>query len=105
VAYVHCHSCGWSQDDFYSVDGYNPAWFLLFWMKELCSENIDQSFSNDSEFLRENGDITTREVIAREFEEYAQRIRNMRWVTYEQWKKDPDRTICPECGQEELDID
>ena len=24
MAYLHCHNCGWSQDDFWEHNGYNP---------------------------------------------------------------------------------
>jgi hypothetical protein len=24
MAYLHCHKCGWSQDDFWFPEGYNP---------------------------------------------------------------------------------
>ena len=33
------------------------------------------------------------------------RIKHMHWWTYNRWKKDPDRWICPKCGIEALDID
>lgn len=76
MAFIHCHACGWSQDDFYD-ENYNPAKYLMTWNNE-----IDKQFSMDSEFLRENGPITTREVLAREYEEFARRIRSMKWLTY-----------------------
>ena len=105
MAYLHCHSCDWEQDDFYSVDGYNPADYLKSWMEMLCSEGVDDQFSNDSEFLKENGPISKREVIAREFEKFAIRIRNMNWVTYELWEKNKKEAVCPKCGESNFDID
>jgi len=105
MSFLHCHSCDWSQDDFYSVDGYNPAEYLKSWMEDLCKDDIDKQFSNCSEFLAENGPISKREVIAREFENFAQRIREMKWVTWEQWKKDRDFAVCPKCGDRNFDID
>lgn len=104
MAYVHCHSCDWEQDDFYSVYGYNPARYLLDWMKDLCSDKIDEQFTDDPGFIAENGPITTREVIAREFEKFGDRIRQMKWITEEQWKKDENK-VCPGCGSAHLDID
>ena len=106
--YLHCHSCDWSQDDFYSPEGYNPANYLKSWNNQLCGENadkIDKQFSDDSEFVRENGPISTREVLAREYERFAQRIREMKWITYEQWEKDKDTAVCPKCGAPDFDID
>ena len=102
--YVHCHSCPWSQDDFYSEKGYSPAKYLSSWNGELCGDKIDQQFTDDAEFLRENGPISMREVIAREYEKFANRIRDMRWVTYEQFKAESHK-VCPKCGSENLDID
>ena len=104
MAYVHCHTYGWSQDDFYSVDGYNPAKSLKDWNDALCGPKLDKQFTDDAMFVRENGPLTMREVIAREYEKYAKRIRNMRWVTWEQFKNDPHK-ICPQCGTENLDVD
>ena len=105
MAFLHCHSCNWEQDDFYRVDGYNPAKSLTDWMEKLCSGDIDKQFSNCSEFLAENGPISTREVIAREFEKYAKNIRNMPWITEEQWRRDKDEAVCPKCGERNFDID
>lgn len=104
--YVHCHSCPWSQDDFYD-ESYNPAKYLMDWNDYLFgdrSSRLDELFSDDTEFLRENGPLTAREVIAREYEKFARRIREMKWVTYQSFKNDPDK-VCPSCGSADLDID
>jgi hypothetical protein len=52
MAFLHCHSCGWEQDDFYSVD-YNPAKYLTTWNDYLFGKKhirIDEQFSDDSDF-------------------------------------------------------
>lgn len=106
MAYVHCHSCGWQQDDFYD-ENYNPAQFLSNWNYQLFGKDrkhLDKLFSDDALFLKENGSITTREMIAREYEKYARRIRKMKWITYEDFKNDTDKK-CPECSSDDLDID
>ena len=108
MAYLHCHNCDFSQDDFYSVDGYNPTDYLKTWNKDLCGDKLDEQFTDDVQFLRDNGPITQREVIAREYEKYARRIREMKWVTWESFKsswKDGKWPPCPKCGKHELDID
>lgn len=102
--FLHCHDCGWSQDDFYSKNGYNPTSFLSSWNEALCSNKIDEQFTKDAEFLREHGPISLREVIAQEYEKYAKRIRSMKWITREQWQADPDKWKCPQCGKQ-MDID
>lgn len=106
MAYIHCHSCYWQQDDFYD-EHYNPAKSLSDWDDSLFGKNrgdLDEQFTDDAFFLKERGPITTREVIAQYYERYAQRIRNMRWITYDDFKNDPDKR-CPKCGSKELDID
>jgi len=92
-AFVHCHECEWSQDDFWH-DGYNPVRFLLNWEKELLGENLDKSFTDDAGFIEENGNISLREVIARECENAAAKIRGMHFL------KQPDmrEVNCPKCG-------
>ena len=108
--YLHCHSCDWSQDDFYS-ESYNPADYLKDWNEYLFGEKkdeLDKQFSTDSEFVRQNGAITAREVLARNYEDYANRIRKMKWVTHESFAKDRNAGIakCPKCGSSDnFDID
>ena len=96
MAYLHCHSCGWQQDDFYSVDGYNPAKYLKTWMRKLCSDDIDKPSKTG---------LTYRALIAQEFEDYACEIRKMKWITHEQWLRDKHTARCPKCGKQDFDID
>jgi hypothetical protein len=102
--YVHCHSCDWEQDDFYSPDGYNPASYLKQWNKQLFSDEIDEQFTDDAQFVKGSGKISLREVIAKLYESYALKIRSMKWITYKDFKNDPKKA-CPNCGSENLDID
>lgn len=107
--YIRCDDCDWSQDDFYH-DGYNPASYLAGWNEYLYGDKrdeLDKSFTDDSEFLRENGNITTREVLARKYESFARKIRNMKWTTYDDFKRDKDAgiAVCPRCGSSNFDID
>lgn len=110
MAYLHCHNCGWSQDDFYD-ENYNPAKYLLSWNNYLFGKDkhrLDEPFTDDSQFIEENGNITCREVLAREYEKFAKTIRNMKWVSFEDFKKDCENgvAVCPKCGRkDEFDID
>lgn len=108
MAYIHCHNCGWQQDDFYG-EHYNPARSLKDWDEVLFGEErgkLDQPFPCDPEFVRENGEITYREIIAREYEKYAARIRRMRWVTLEDFRNEKEENQkCPACGSTDLDMD
>ena len=105
--YLHCHNCNWSQDDFYGKS-YNPAKYLMNWNDSLFRDKIDEPFTDDGQFIKDNGNITTREVIARNYDNYAKRIREMKWITYEAYKKDKEagKAECPKCGSKEhFDID
>lgn len=105
--YVHCHDCKWEQDDFYSIDGYNPAKFLADnYNKDLFGLDIDK-LTVCREF--KNGipvypDMTVREIIASHYEAFAYRIRSMKWITVEDFYNDPNK-VCPRCGSENLDTD
>jgi hypothetical protein len=103
MGYLHCHKCGWSQDDFWDKR-YNAIRFLLYWEDYLLNEKFHQEFIGE---LDTKG-LTYQEVIARELENHAKTIRNMRWQTYDDFKKDYDAGIakCPECGSsKDFDID
>jgi len=110
MAYLHCHKCNWSQDDFYHT-GYNPAKYLMDWNESLFGDNhhkLDEPFTDDSQFISEYGNITLREVLALEYEKFANRIRKMKWVTDADFKADFAAGIakCPKCGSmEDFDID
>jgi hypothetical protein len=99
-AFVHCHECEWSQDDFWS-GSYNPVRFLLNWEKDLLGEKLDEPFTDDAGFIEENGNISLREVIARACENAAAKIRDMHFLSEEQWHAE---NKCPKCGAL-LDID
>lgn len=104
MAFLHCHSCGWEQDDFWD-EHYNPFTCILLWKDNLLSPNRDRQFTDCAEFLRQYGPISTREWIAREFERQARKIRNMLAPTWEEWKQIKDTVICPQCGRRNWDID
>ena len=99
MSYLHCHKCGWSQDDFWD-ENYNPIRFLLNWENELLNEKFYQDFPNEER--------TYQEIIAQELERHANTIRNMKWRTHEEFKRDYDIGIarCPSCGSlDKFDID
>lgn len=105
MSYLHCHNCGWSQDDFWSEEGWNPFESIISWKKQLFQKDIDKAFTTDHNFHMQNGNISLREVIARIFEKEAQNIRNMIYRNREEFKeKNPERK-CPICKQKSLDED
>ncbi len=91
MAYVSCRKCGWSQDDFYD-ERYNPATYLLRWNKYLFGPervNMDAPYPFDDPTSEEKGYSSYREEMARAFESFARRIRNMRWFTAKDFDEDP----------------
>lgn len=98
--------CGWGQDDFYN-ESYNPDDYLLSvncYLFGNKKDQIDKQYTDDYDFVQENGPITTREVIARKFERYANRIRQAKWLNREDFKNDPNPT-CPKCGSKNIKED
>ena len=103
MSYLHCHKCGWSQDDFWDKS-YNAIRFLLNWEEELLNEKFHQLFPGE---LDTKG-MTYQEVIARDLERHAKTIRNMKWQTREDFDIDYKKraAMCPDCGSsEDFDID
>ena len=101
--YLHCHKCGWSQDDYWTKS-YNPIRFLLNWEEELLNEKFNQLFPGE----KDTKGMTYREVIALELEKHAKIIRNMKWVTHEEFLNDyhTGKAKCPKCGSsKDFDID
>ncbi|MCF8354330.1 MAG: hypothetical protein K9H48_07740 [Melioribacteraceae bacterium] len=107
MAFLHCHNCGWEQDDFWS-ENYHPLSCPMDWKDLLLySKDIDKQFADDAEFVEENGPITIREVIARDLEKNAKRVRNMKFRTFKEFQEAGGNNLpCPNCGVVgELDID
>lgn len=108
MAFLHCHACDFSQDDFWT-ESYNPITFLeKNFTKDLLTRDLDEKVGMDKYWLEENeyrNDITRRELIAWELERHALRIREMEYRTFEEYQeKNPERK-CPWCGERNLDID
>jgi len=96
--FLHCHNCEWEQDDFWS-EGYNPIDGLKH-LKELIFKNLDDVY------LEADGPqpaLTYREYIVNELYNTLVRVANMKWQTYEDYKKNSN--VCPMCGSSALDID
>lgn len=60
MSYVHCHECGWSQDDFYEVDGYNPLYsnWMDHYADALLKEkiNITEMMRDYQEYINKNNE-------------------------------------------------
>lgn len=99
MAYLHCHSCGWSQDDFWTK-GYNPLRFMFETWEEILLEKFNEKFPTEDDRY-----MTYGEIIAQEMENTAKKIKNMKWHTFEEWKKVQYSAVCPICGHKNFDID
>lgn len=101
MARLHCERCPWSQDDFWSAD-YNPIKGVQFWEGNLLKfEQLDQPGTNNAEFIRKHGDMTSRVWIAQQLKKASKLIQDQVFLTPEQTKGQP----CPKCGHENLVID
>ncbi len=105
MAYLHCHNCGWSQDDFWENGGWNPVYSIKDLEPEFLGDRFREKFTTDPSFIKEHGDITCQEWLAQEFERRAKWIREMKYRTMDELKKLNPEHKCPICGKQELDID
>lgn len=115
MAYVHCHNCDWSQDDFWSFKGYNPIRF--FWKNVLWGRSgywKPRRIEYDSSVIKEYGwkrtDPHSWWLLARAIRRIFKDFLHQKWWTYASWKKTVEKNgnkwpVCPKCGKPELDID
>lgn len=129
MSYVHCHVCGWSQDDFYDKDGYNPL--RVNWMghyaDSLLEDRIDitETMREYFEYVKDEsayfgkgspwsnfnpnicdkeGDtwfMNGRDYVVWNLRNLADRFEQQRWMTREEWLNSEDQS-CPNCGEEHL---
>lgn len=103
MAFLHCHNCDWLQDDFWD-ESYNPIRHLLVWERDLLNRNLDEPFTDDGQYIKDHGNLTLREVIARQLERAAGDIRKMLFRTELDFGPD-NKYPCPKCGEVAWDID
>lgn len=112
MSFLHCHNplCDFSQDDFWSPDGWNPIKSILDKKHYLFRDDFYEECGLDKNWKEEVGYkrdqvVTNQEFVAHEFERHALRIREMKYRTLEEFRKKNPEGICPKCGKKELDID
>ena len=118
MAYLHCHNCGWSQDDFWEKDGYNPfRQDIMDWLKEKLFEDfvyMDRNYVEDMldlglavRFrLTDKGcQIKTTDFVATELRRIAHSIQNMHIKTLDEWEEVKPVIKCPRCNKRDWDID
>ncbi len=126
MAYVHCHSCPWSQDDFWNKH-YNP--FRFFFKVDVPLYIYPKYIVGDPEFVkptaftqffrltRATGYMRRRRfevfswfALVRQFLGWLARMYDQVWWTDESWEKVIAKNggkwpPCPKCGAHDLDID
>jgi len=119
MAFLHCHSCGWEQDDFWDANGYHP--FRQDILGNLIKHMIDGvngrravimdiSFAKDIEIPykkiagRSSVEVDFRDYLVWELGRIAHKIKKMCWVTDDDFRNAPNK-LCPSCGSDNLDID
>lgn len=124
MAYVHCHNCNWSQDDFWDFGirrygywgrwGYNPISLFLSYATGQNGYLRPRWMSVPADYARERGLRRNRQhswtCLARHFRRLLRRFWQQRWYTYAHWKgavtvNGGRWPRCPKCGQRDLDID
>ncbi len=109
MAYLHCHACTWSQDDFWN-ENYNPIKYFQNDLDNLLNGDLDQVVQIDSSWLEANGytkeDYTVRMSILCHLDQIHKQIESMKYRTVEEYKEKNPEGICPGCGNNHcLDID
>jgi len=127
MAFLHCHSCHWSQDDFWNFRiGRNGYWKIpfikLYWKYNPISCFLMYVFKKngywfpkrikfDEYVIKERSwkrkDPHSWFLILYEFKRMIRKFKRQKWWIYKNWKKDYDagKAKCPNCGKINFDID
>lgn len=117
MAYLHCHSCDWSQDDFWTKT-YNPLtkiWSDIEWLWKPRIMGMDIDIVDDLTRY-------TYVIVLRKKYRYGYKIFSWNWLileivkdiklafkqkwwTWKSWKKNKATAKCPECNKQNFDID
>lgn len=113
MAYLHCHSCDWSQDDFWHKR-YNPLtkiWDDIKWLWKLRMIEFDACTVKDLikhthvPVIRNECKVFSWSWLILEVVKEIKIVLRQKWWTWESWKKHKDFAICPQCGMKDFDID
>lgn len=123
MAFLHCHSCDWEQDDYWSFHfsrrscyikilgigwDYNPVSCFLshilgrngyWWPRRI---KFDVSTAKEHGWRRE--DPHSWFLAWHEFKRMIRKFRSMRWWTHEAFERDTG-AVCPSCGARNFDVD
>ncbi len=111
MAYLHCHNCSWSQDDFYTR-GYNPITKIKSTFK---SWGKPRYVKFDSWWIKETGIMAKSDnsvfswwVLWYDLKRKVRSMFRMKWWTWKSFHKDKELGMakCPKCNSDkDFDID
>ncbi len=108
MAYLHCHNCDFSQDDFWH-EGYNPVTCFNDDLENLLTSDLDEKVEMDSEWLSNHHLIdhpNRRELILYHLDQIKARIETMVYRSEDEFRQKNAEMRCPKCGKiGVLDID
>jgi len=113
MAYLHCHSCDWSQDDFYTKS-YNPLskiWDDIKWTIKPRILSFDYYEPKNmaktvwTPIFYKGGKVFSWNWMLVEIERDIRSFLHMKWYTWNKWNKIKDNAVCPKCGTRNFDID
>jgi len=119
MAYLHCHNCDWSQDDFWTFR-YNPItkfWDKIKWLWKPKFIELDDWLIDDLEkytkiyvWKFKNSKRCHKKVFSWDwlFLELVKNwrlFREQKWWTWKSWKKKSKTALCPKCKTHNFDID
>lgn len=95
MAFLHCHSCGWEQDDFWSPEGYNPLeeHRIADLRRDLFKDEIRLAAADELDCEI----ISGREFVVRELKRIIRSIESMSVPTVEEWETMKADWACPRC--------
>lgn len=125
MSYLHCHNCGWSQDDFWDFKikwsklfcwrsrpfGYNPLSLILEDFAEYWKPRyVGFDFYAAKEMgvkLKKGNKIHSWTLLRYNLKRHIKRLFTQKWWTEKSFKKDYYNRValCPECSANDFDID
>lgn len=107
MAYLHCHTkgCGWGQDDFWTPS-YNPLTRLRarvrwYWKPRM----VNFGTNTDAGMITLCYRTFSWCELARDIFKIGRGAWRMKWPTWKSWKRARTNAKCPNCGQNNFDID
>lgn len=123
MAYLHCHKCDFSQDDFWDFKpkfkkkfpfigfGYNPISYIICYIGDYWKPRRVQCDIEEIEYCKwKRRDPFSWWILWWEIKRIAKGFKRQKYWTYNSWQKAIKKNSgkwpnCPKCGTNNLDID